>query len=200
MILKSIFKSKKENDLRNYADGELIRAFKTNHGNAFLEEIFNRYSHLVFGVCMKYLKNEDESKDAVMQIFENLIEILRKQEVENFRSWIYTVSKNHCLIILRKQKSTENVRSGYFEKVHTEIMESTDVYHQHNKTDLNEKLPHLQPAIEKLNEEQRKCIELLYLHDKSYQEVSSLTGYSLKQVKSFIQNGKRNLRIYLENK
>lgn len=198
MFLKFIFKIKKENDLREYTDGELIKAFKTNHDNIFPEELFNRYSHLVFGVCMKYLKNEDESKDAVMQIFENLLDVLKKQEVENFRSWLYTVSKNHCLIILRKQKSTENVRAGYFEKIHTEIMESQDVYHQYNKTDLNEKLPYLQPAIEKLNDEQRKCIELLYLHDKSYQEVSSLTGYSLKQVKSYVQNGKRNLRNYLE--
>jgi len=200
MFLKHIFNAKKENDLRKFTDGELIKAFKTNSGSTSLDELFNRYSHLVFGVCMKYLKSEEESKDAVMQIFENLIDTLKKQEVEHFSSWIYTVSKNHCLMALRKSKSTETVKADYFEKIHREIMEIQEAFHQHSKTDLNEKMPHLQGAIENLNEEQRKCIELLYLHDKSYQEVSSLTGFTLKQVKSYIQNGKRNLRIYLESK
>jgi RNA polymerase sigma-70 factor (ECF subfamily) len=149
---------------------------------------------------MKYLRDEDESKDAVMQIFENLMTNLHKQEIANFKSWIYTVSKNHCLMNLRKTKSTEKVKTEYGENIRQEIMESEDIFHLHNTSDIEDKIPQLQKAIGKLNEEQRKCIELIYLQDKSYQEVAMITGYSLKQVKSYIQNGKRNLKNYLEAK
>jgi len=200
MFLKRIFGQNKANDLRKISDGELIRVFRSKSDNGCIEELFDRYSHLVFGVCMKYLKDIEDSKDAVMQIFENLPVILQRQKVENFSSWLYTVSKNHCLMILRKSHSVQSQKVVYFEQIQREVVESQDIFHQHNKNDLNEKLPFLQSAIETLNEEQRKCIELIYLHDKSYHEVSSLTGYTLKQVKSYIQNGKRNLRIYLESK
>jgi RNA polymerase sigma-70 factor (ECF subfamily) len=149
---------------------------------------------------MKYLKDEEESKDAVMQIFENLLVSLDKQEIGYFKSWIYTVSKNHCLMFLRKSGSIEKAKMQYQENIRQEVMESADIFHLHNKMDIEDRIPGLQIAIGKLNEEQRRCIELLYLQDKSYQEVAMITGYSLKQVKSYIQNGKRNLKNYLETK
>lgn len=198
MFLRQIFRQKNESHPRKCTDGELIKAYIESEAGIYLNELFNRYSHLVYGVCLKYLKNEEDSKDAVMQIFENLMDTLKKQPIDHFSSWLYTVSKNHCLMMLRKAQSLDTSKAAYLEKIHLEIMELQDAFHQHNKTDLNDKLPFLQGAIEKLGDEQRKCIELLYLHDKTYQEVSMETGYSLKQVKSYIQNGKRNLRIYLE--
>jgi RNA polymerase sigma factor (sigma-70 family) len=200
MFLKLKFRSNKKNDLKSFSDEDLIRCFKKNHNNGYLSELFERYTHLVFGVCMKYLRDEEESEDAVMVIFENLMTSLHKQEVANFKSWIYSVSKNHCLMNLRKSRASEKSQSGYMENVRQEIMESEDVFHLNNGLEIEEKIPMLQLAIAKLNEEQRKCIELIYLQDKSYQEVAVITGYSLKQIKSYIQNGKRNLKNYLETK
>ncbi len=200
MILKINFRLKKESNLKLLSDEDLIRNFKTTKNNSCLSELFERYTHLVFGVCMKVLNDEEESKDAVMQIFENLLISLDKQEIINFKSWIYTVSKNHCLMFLRKSRSTEKAKTEYQENIRQEIMESEDIFHLHNKLETEDRIPRLQMAIGKLNEEQRRCIELLYLQDKSYQEVAMITGYSLKQVKSYIQNGKRNLKNYLEAK
>ncbi len=197
MFLKIKFRFKKDNDTRSLSDEDLIRSYKSSQNNIYLSELFERYTHLVFGVCMKYLKNQEESQDAVMEIFENLIIILHKQEILNFKSWIYSVSKNHCLMILRKAKSSEMMKSNYLENIRPDIMELQDVFHLQSDSATEEKIPQLQQAIEKLNEKQRKCIELIYLQDKSYEEVSVLTGYSLNQVKSYIQNGKRNLKNYL---
>lgn len=198
MFLKIKRKFRSNHNIKSFCDTELLIAYKKSNDNNYIGELFERYTHLIFGVCMKYLKNEEDSKDAVMQIFENLIEDLKVQEISNFKSWIYSVSKNHCLMILRKGKTAGKARENLFEKIKAEVMESVDVIHQHNKVELNDKIPKLKKGIELLNTEQRKCIELLYLHDKSYNEVSQITGYSLKQVKSYIQNGKRNLKIYLE--
>ena len=198
MFLKIKRKFRSNHNIKSFSDTELLIAYKKSNDTNNIGELFERYTHLIFGVCMKYLKNEEDSKDAVMQIFENLIEDLKVQEISNFKSWIYSVSKNHCLMILRKGKTVGKARENLFEKIKAEVMESVDVIHQHNKVDLNDKIPELKKGIELLNTEQRKCIELLYLHDKSYNEVSQITGYSLKQVKSYIQNGKRNLKIYLE--
>jgi len=147
---------------------------------------------------MKYLKNEENSKDAVMQIFEDLHFKLLDHKVNNFKSWIYSVAKNHCLMILRKEKGESRVKENIYEKVRLEIMESMDFYHPNNSTDINDKIPKLHKGIEQLKSEQRTCIQLLYLQNKTYKEVAEITGYSLKKVKSYIQNGKRNLKIYLE--
>jgi len=199
MFLKIIFRNKQENDCKSLSDEELIRYYKTTQNNNCQTELFDRYTHLVFGVCMKYLKDEEESKDAVMQVFENLMISLNKQEISNLKSWIYTVTKNHCLMFLRKSASAEKARTAYQQNSRQEVMESSDIFHLHSTLDYENKIPQLQKAIEKLNEEQRRCIELIYLQEKSYQEVSMITGYSLKQVKSYIQNGRRNLKNYMES-
>ncbi len=199
MFLKIKRKINTELDVKSISDEELIAISKDTSENHILSELFERYTHLIFGVCMKYLKNEEECKDAVMQVFEQLFTKLRTQEIQNFKSWIYTVSKNFCLMKIRHEQSVRKHKVEYYANMQQEIMESTEVFHQFNKEELNNRIPKLQKGIEQLKTDQRKCIELLYLQEKSYKEVAEMTGYSLKQVKSYIQNGKRNLKIFLEN-
>ena len=158
--------------------------------------LFKRYTHLVFGVCLKYLKDEDESKDAVMQVFEKLVTDLKKYPVENFKSWLHTVAKNHCLMQLRSQKG-RHFQSFPGDEEGLEIVESYTALHPGNEGK-EEKLVLMEKAIQALNDEQRTCVQLFFLEEMSYQEVSLKTGYSLLQVKSYIQNGKRNLRIFME--
>ncbi|MEZ5196348.1 MAG: sigma-70 family RNA polymerase sigma factor [Bacteroidales bacterium] len=200
MFLKRIIGLQSRNDSKSFSDEDLISAYKRLKDTKFIGELFERYTHLVFGVCMKYLKNEEDSKDAVMQIFEGLFQKLSDHEVSNFKSWIYSVTKNHCLMMLRKEKSEARVKENIYAEMHNEIMESADFIHPYNNEGINDEIPKLQKGIEQLKTEQRTCIELLYLQDKSYQEVSDITGYSMKKVKSYIQNGKRNLKIFLEQK
>ena len=198
MFLK--FKSNKENDFHSFSDEELIHSYKKSRKNLFIGELFERYTHLVFGVCMKYLKSEENSKDALMEIFKDLHLKLIDHDVSNFKSWIYSVSKNHCLMILRKEKHETKIKEEVFENFQQDFMESLDLFHPINKENLNDKIPKLKKGIELLKKEQRACIELLYLQNKSYKEVAEITGYGMKKVKSHIQNGKRNLKIYLEEK
>jgi RNA polymerase sigma-70 factor (ECF subfamily) len=148
---------------------------------------------------MKYLKNQEDSKDAVMQVFEQLFTKLKTQEIQNFKSWIYTVTKNHCLMKIRHEQSVLKHKEVYYSKIQEEIMEFDVQDHPYKEEELNSQIPTLEKGIEQLNTNQRRCIELLYLQDKSYKEVADITGYSMKQVKSYIQNGKRNLKIYLGN-
>jgi RNA polymerase sigma factor (sigma-70 family) len=199
MFLKIKRKNKSELDIKSISDEELITRYKDTPNNTILSELFERYTHLIFGVCMKYLKNEEESKDAVMQVFEQLFTKLKSHEIQNFKSWIYTVSKNFCLMKIRHEQSVRKHKDEYYAIKQQEIMESTGFNHPINNDELNDSIPKLQKGIEQLKTNQRKCIELLYLQEKSYKEVADITGFSLKQVKSHIQNGKRNLKIILEN-
>ncbi len=153
--------------------------------------MFKRYTHLVYGVCMKYLKDEDESKDAVMQIFEKLLIDLKKYEIQNFKSWLHTVAKNYCLMQLRKT----NHETPLNDKL---IVENNNFLHREEENELEERLTLMEEAIAQLNGQQKKCVELFYLKEKCYQEISDHTGYTMNEVKSFIQNGKRNLKIYME--
>ena len=145
--------------------------------------------HLVYGVCLKYLKEPEDSKDAVMQIFEKLVEKIPDQEINNFKSWLYVVSKNHCLMSLRSKQTRAKAETVFMEfdkSLH--LNEEEKIYDD----DVIEK------AVSNLSEPQQRCIKLFYYQRQSYQQIADQTGYELKKVKSYIQNGKRNLRIYLD--
>ncbi len=182
------------------SDTELVSKYRNSGDNAYIGELFQRYTHLVYGVCMKYLKNQEESRDAVMDVFEKILVELKRHEVENFKPWLYFVAKNHCLMKLRKETSLRTHRDG-FKRFYTDFMEFEDVSHLLNgKADDTQVVDFLKSGVNELKDEQRFCIELFYFDNKSYQEVAEQTGYSLLQVKSFLQNGKRNLKIYLQHR
>lgn len=191
MFIKLFSKSKPPPD-----DLELVRQYQRTGDMACLGELFERHTELVYLVCVKYLKDEDESKDATMQIFENLVESLKRHEVSNFKAWLHITAKNHCLMLLRSHKSR---KKAVLKQEQTDAVEmATDLH----LTEGEQQELHLQ-ALEKglisLPEEQRNCLELFYLQQKSYKEISIITGCELNKVKSYIQNGKRNLKIYLSN-
>ena len=172
---------------------ELQLRFYRNTGNQeVLGEIFNKYMHLVYGLCLKYLKNRDDAQDAVMSIYEQISGKLLSTEVQHFKSWLYMVSKNHCLMELRKKNP----------EIHTEVfMESGEEMHLNDeKVVLEKDLEALEACIEELKAEQQRCVKLFFLEKKSYQQVNEETGLNLKKVKSHIQNGKRNLKMCLESK
>lgn len=175
-------------------DEELIINFRSSGSRENLDILFDRYVHLIFGVCMKYLQDEEKSKDATMEIFGKLPEDLRKHKISYFKSWLYMVAKNNCLMQIRQSQSINKKMKGMTEE-EPYFMEFEEDKHQERMTD--EQLKHLPEAIESLIEEQKICIRKFYLENKSYTELSAETGFSFKQVKSFIQNGKRNLKIAL---
>ena len=150
---------------------------------------------LLLGVCMKYLKDEDEAKDSVQQIFLKVIQELQKYKVDYFKSWLYMVAKNHCLMKLRDRNGKQITEIS--DRLPIAPGEETDKAAQ-AKTDYTIEL--MQDALKELNAEQQQCVTLFYLEKKSYQQVSEETGYNLLQVKSYIQNGKRNLKLLIEKK
>lgn len=178
--------------INHIEDQELLEKFYVNHDNEWLGILFPRYTLLLLGVCMKYLKNEEEAKDAVQQVFLKAINELHKYRVEYFKSWIYMVAKNHCLMKLRsKHKFSVEIDERL---IVTSPDEKEVRYELYEK---EEALDHMETALKELNKQQL-CVTLFYLQKRSYVEITDETGYSLMQVKSYIQNGKRNLRILME--
>lgn len=185
----------KQDNHHSTSDRELLQRFYASRDNQWLGILLERYTMLLLGVCMKYLKNEEEAKDSVQQIFLKAITELHKYEVEYFKSWIYMVAKNYCLMKLRD--SHGRVPAPITENTLTAPAEETD-----RKSLLeNEKTLELMThALKELSDEQQLCVTLFYLQKKSYQQISDQTGYTMMQVKSYIQNGKRNLKILIEKK
>ena len=176
-------------------DEELLQLFDRNGSLDTLGVLYSRYMHLVYGVSLKYLGNREDAKDVVMHIFEKLIIDLPGQEVRNFKSWLYVLTKNYCLMQIRSKKSEGGRMEGY--KIEQEFMESEQEMHPIDKEDhyVEEALKH---CIEQLKIEQKHCIELFYYQKLCYQEIAEKLGMSEKKVKSYLQNGKRNLKICLE--
>lgn len=181
----------------NLSDVDLISEYQKDGNKAIVGILYKRYSHLVLGLCMKYLRSLDEAEDMVIHVFTKLLEDLAKHQIEYFKSWLYTYSKNHCLMHLRSAQVRIKKELEYKENIKL-LVESDDELHQ-NITKKEVVLTALELAIEELTHEQKICIKLFYLRQKSYQEIVDETGYSLNNVKSFIQNGKRNLKIKLIN-
>lgn len=145
---------------------------------------------------MKYIKDQDKCKDVVMDIFEQLFDKLLKHEISNFKPWLYSVVKNQCLHEIRNNR--HYLKDEWYEKNNGEdVMENNPFLYPDREIVLNEQFIKLEKGITELSEEQKTCIELFYLHDKSYEDISNMTGYDMKKVKSYIQNGKRNLKIFL---
>lgn len=178
----------------NYSDNDLINTFLETEDNSIVGILYQRYGHLVFGLSLKYLKNKDEAQDAVIQIFANLMKDLKKYKIEYFKSWLYVYSKNFCLMELRKRQSLLKKELELRDNVHL-IMDFSNPEHLQEK---EKQISLLEKAIELLNSEQKRCIDLFYLQNKSYIEIVEITGFSNNDVKSHIQNGKRNLKLKMQ--
>jgi RNA polymerase sigma-70 factor (ECF subfamily) len=183
---------KKTAKISEQDDAALIARYKAGGGLETLGALYNRYMHLVFGVCLNYLKDEEQSKDAVMQIFEELIVKLKVHEVQNFKSWLHVLSRNHCLMALRK--AARNTTVSFDDS----FVENKDFVHLDIDDTKEKQLTVMEKCMESLPDEQRLSVDLFYLQEKCYKEVAEITGYDLPKVKSYIQNGKRNLKICIE--
>jgi len=175
----------------NTDDETLLDSYRQSGDLAVLGSLFERYMPLLYGVCLKYLKDEEAAKDAVMGIFEELIIKVKQHNIKQFRSWIYVLGRNYCLMQLRSDKKADIISLD-------EVMESAPFLHPEENNNKEEALNALERCMKKLAENQRQSVQLFYLEEKCYKEVADITGYSLNDVKSYIQNGKRNLKICLE--
>jgi len=173
-------------------DAELVTAYKKSDDLESLAQLYQRYMDLVYGVCLKYFKDSEKAKDAVMQIFEELIAKLKKHEVENFKSWLYQVAKNHCLMQLRTPKNLKTI------ELPDSLMQSEQDVHLNGVLEKEENFKKLEYCLTTLSEEQRKAVQLFYIEGKCYNEIVELMGQEWNQVRSFIQNGRRNLKICME--
>jgi len=183
------------NNRQNLSDGDLIERYRYSYDNAYIGELFQRYSHMLYGVCLKYMKDEEKAKDMVMDVFEKVLIDLKRHQVDTFRTWIYSVAKNQCLMELRKEKRTDT-KQDEFAHLSKEIME-LDIPQHLNGESQEETDRKLDVAIDGLKGGQRECIRMFYFEKKSYEEIEAKTGYTYNEVKSFLQNGKRNLKIQL---
>ncbi|HTH81344.1 MAG TPA: sigma-70 family RNA polymerase sigma factor [Mucilaginibacter sp.] len=180
---------KSADKLSKHTDESLLQQYRQTGDMAILGALYENYMHLVYGVCLKYLKDEEQSKDAVMQIFEELITKTAMHDVQQFKSWLYVLSRNFCLMKLRSDKKfmTEKL---------DDHMEFVDDMHPYSE--LEENITALERCKEKLTAAQKISIQLFYTDEKCYKDIADETGYTMNEVKSYIQNGKRNLKICLE--
>ena len=181
------------------SESELLVEYRQHGDLSILGELYEPQMEMVFAIAMKYFKDEDEAKDTVMALFEELILKLRTHEVENFKAWLGMVARNYCLMALRKKNLVlvdDEILNN--ENSNHNFMEFSTIEHLTDDWDLEQNLTNLERCLETLNLEQKQAVELFFMQEKTYQEVSQLTGFEVNKVKSYLQNGKRNLKICME--
>lgn len=179
-------------DTAPQTDGELLQHFKTTGNQDMLARLYLRYTDLVYGTCFKYLKDAEAAKDAVMNVYQELVRKVPLHEIDNFKSWLYVLTKNHCLMQLRSAKKLFTV------ELQGEVMQSEDFSHLDNVLQKEQDFKKLENCLEHLQLDQKQVIELFYLQNKCYNEIVEQTGLDWNRVRSMIQNGRRNLKICME--
>ncbi|MGZ3950734.1 MAG: RNA polymerase sigma factor [Flavisolibacter sp.] len=175
------------------SDSDLVSSYKQSGDTGVLGDLFQRYMDLVYGVCLKYLKVPENAQDSVISIFEELVVKLKKHEVDNFKAWLYTLAKNHCLMRLRSEKKQP------FVSFDVELMQSEENLHLDGELEKEENFKKLDYCLGQLQAEQRTVIELFYLQGKCYNEIAETTGIEWNRVRSSIQNGRRNLKNCMDS-
>lgn len=184
-------KRREQTPLKERSDEELLAYYRQYHDRDVLGILFNRYAHKVLGTCIKYLKNPVDGQDAAADIFEKLCNRLDELEIDSFAPWLHTVTRNHCIKVLERQLRPH---LEALSEIHPNHFMENGAFADHNK---EERLEQLSAAIDRLNDDQRRCIVLFFLKQYTYKEIAAQTTYDFNQVKSHIQNGKRNLKIAL---
>ncbi len=188
----------KQPAVQQLSDEELVSRFSATQQETYFEELYRRYKHLAYGVCLKLMKNEEESRDVVSDVFKILFTKIPTSDIKSFKAYLYTVSRNECIAKLRQKKSEMDkmAKFNHVENSPTDFMESEGFAALFNAQPSMEQ--EVEKAVGQLGDEQKTCIRLFFYDDKSYREIATETGFTEKQVKSYLQNGKRNLRILLE--
>ncbi|MDQ6812962.1 MAG: sigma-70 family RNA polymerase sigma factor [Bacteroidota bacterium] len=174
------------------SDAALLELYRQDWQQDVLAQLFLRYTDLVYGTCIKYLGDQEQAKDSVMNIYYELVEKVKKHEIDHFKSWLYVVTKNHCLMQTRVNKKLTTVG------LDPQVMQSEDFSHLENVFEKERQLEKLGGCMQKLNEEQRQTVRLFYLENKCYNEITVITGFDWNKVRSLVQNGRRNLKICME--
>ncbi len=176
----------------NLTDAELVQSYKVAQNKDALGALYQRYMDLLYGVCVKYLKDGELAKDAVLNIYEELAVKLPKHDVENFRAWVHTVARNHCLMYLRSPKNNKSV------EFLPELMQNEETVHLNSKIEKEESFNKLEKCLQLLVNEQQITVKMFYYEQKCYKEIADFTGFEVGNVRSYIQNGRRNLKNCIE--
>lgn len=183
----------RKSHVRKLSDEEIISLYKEKQWTSCIDELYQRYSHLVFGVCMKYVKQIENAEDITLSLFASLTQKLLQHQVQHFKSWIYVSARNSSLMFLRANKMNLELKED-------DVLYDDSDQRLDEKLEKDELIESLIMVFEELKQEQRLCIQLFYLQKKSYEEVATITHFTLKEVKSHLQNGRRNLKILLEKR
>ena len=183
----------RKSHVRKLSDEEIISLYKEKQWTSCIDELYQRYSHLVFGVCLKYVKQIENAEDITLSLFASLTQKLLQHQVQHFKSWIYVSARNSSLMFLRANKMNLELKED-------DVLYDDSDQRLDEKLEKDELIESLIMVFEELKQEQRLCIQLFYLQKKSYEEVAAITHFSLKEVKSHLQNGRRNLKILLEKR
>jgi RNA polymerase sigma factor (sigma-70 family) len=182
----------RSNLYQHEADADLLYLYKHSDKAEALGALYQRYMDLVYGLCIKYLKDRELAKDAVLNIYEELTTKLKKHEVDNFKSWLHTVARNHCLMYLRSPKNRPTKEfSG-------ELMYNEEEVHLNGELEKEESFDRLEKCLQTLNNEQQMSVRLFYYEQKCYKEIAEQTQMDVNAVRSYIQNGRRNLKICMD--
>ena len=151
-----------------------------------MSDFFVLYREDVLGLCYYYTRDVELSKDLTMDTFETYLKRGKKGPVINdIKSYLLGIARNLCMAHFKKSKRTQSIEESVLQ-----FME----YEDENAPNGEEVIDRLMMSMCKLTTDQRRCVELFFIKGCSYNQISKKLNFSYNEVKSFIQNGKRNLK------
>ena len=178
------------------SDKELLSKYRDTKDQKWLSQLFGRYVQLIYGVCLRYTPDVREAEDFTMEIYQKVADKALTHQIKSFKSWVYVVSKHHCLEHIRK------ITGRRIESFDPNFMQMQSEFHpideMEDKMVMEAKFEVMEHCLKKLNDLQKLSIELFYYKNKSYVEIANLIEDEVSQVRSYLQNGRRNIKKCIE--
>ncbi|MEL6655687.1 MAG: sigma-70 family RNA polymerase sigma factor [Bacteroidota bacterium] len=175
------------------SDEELVRQFQQSGDRFLLGLLLRRYSQSILGTCHYYLRQPQDAEDAAMEVCELIVRQLQKpKEIKRFKDWVFIIARNYCFRKLKDNKRLTEL-STEWEK---DFLNSDVQYELGDTLYVQEEALYarVDAEIQQLNEQQRLCLTAFYWQGEKYKDIAARYGMTTDEVRSAIQNGRRNLR------
>lgn len=166
---------------------ELFIEIKNNNKIAF-EKLYSKYNKTVYGIAFSILKNKPDSEDVVQTVFTKIYTLEKdKLPKDKIGSWLYSVTKNETLLLLRKKDNSVNLEDIYSIKD-----ENNEIYKFISQDSYNR-------LINSLNPKEQEVVSLKLLSNLTFKEIGNLLGESTNTVKWRYYKAIHTLKITLSN-
>lgn len=182
-----------ENQHKKISDEEIVRTYLSTQRSHYFDTLYKRYSKKIYGKCISLLKDEEMAQDAMQDIFMKILLNLSKfSEKSRFSTWVYSITYNYCIDLLRRKKKQKTVIIEDGNAIEDVVEDVNDSFL------LETKVNRLKVVLEKIPQGDKMILLMKYQDSMSIKEIGSMLDKSESAIKMKIKRAKHKFKLQYE--